>query len=455
MLIASLGCFFLALLSKESAMMYVGLVPLFIYFFTETSFKKIVQITGSTLFVAFVYIALHIKIIGSIGIKNIPVIDNSLLYTQDVIKQKATAIYILGKYLLLLIFPHPLSSDYSFDTIPIVSSLGNIGFLLAAAIHVYLLYYAIKKIKEKHILSFCIFFYLISMALASNIFMLIGTHMAERLLFLPSIAFCIASAYLLCILFKTDPNSKPTQGILRNTGTTLAAVVGLVLLAYSAKTYSRNKDWKSDTYLFGKDLQTVPNSAHMLFYYANNLANKDSLNSVTAPERELRLQKAQKSINKALSLYELFPDAHNVAGRVYYEQKNYEASFKSYSRAMEMNPGKGMYHNNAGTCLFSIGNFPEAAKAFQKAIDIDKYDADARANLGSAYGAMGEGYKNQGDLVNANKMFTQAIDNFKKATQIDPNYKSAYQFIGVTYKNMGDSVNGQIWLNKAASIKTK
>ncbi len=249
--------------------------------------------------------------------------------------------------------------------------------------------------------------------------------------------------------------SKLKAGLLNNTGTSLIAIVGILLIAYSAKTYSRNKYWKSDTVLFGHDLETVPNSAHMLFYYANNLANKDSLKSVSAPERELRLQKAQKSIQKALSLYELFPDAHNVSGRVYYEQKNYDASFKSYSRAMTLNPGKGMYHNNAGTCLFSIGNFPEAAKAFQKAIDIDKYDADARANLGSAYGAMGEGYKNQGDIVNANKMFTQAIDNFKKATQIDPNYKSAYQFIGVTYKNMGDSVNGQIWLNKAATIKTK
>lgn len=436
--------------------MYVGLVPLFIYFFTETPFKKIIQITGSTLLVAILYIALHIKIIGSLGIKNIPVIDNSLLYTQDVIKQKATAIYIMGKYFLLLIFPHPLSSDYSFDTIPIVSSLGNIGFLLALAVHVFLLYYAIKKIKEKHILSFCIFFYLISMALASNIFMLIGTHLAERLLFLPSIAFCIAVVYLLCKLLKIDlAGTRTRSGLIGNTNTQMLAIVGVLLLAYAIKTYSRNKDWKSDTFLFGKDLQTVPNSAHMLFYYANNLANKDSLKTVSDAEKKIRLEKAQKSINKALSLYELFPDAHNVAGRVYYEQKNYEASFKSYSRAMTLNPGKGMYHNNAGTCLFSIGNYPEAAKAFQKAIDIDKYDADARANLGSAYGAMGEAYKNQRDIVNANKMFSQAIESFKRATQIDPDYKSAYQFIGVTYQNMGDSVNGEIWLKKAASIKPK
>lgn len=454
MLIGTVVCFFLALLSKESAIVYVALAPLFIYFFTETSFKNNIKITASLGVVAILYIMLHMKIIGSIGIKNIPVIDNSLLYTSNVIEQKATAILIMGKYFLLLLIPHPLSSDYSFNTIPIVSSLANIGFLLALIFHVFLLYYAIKKIKEKHFLSFCILFYLGSMALASNIFMLIGTHLAERLLFFPSVAFCLVAVYFLCKLFKIDIFSSTKFNSLFKLNTTLLAVVGVVLLLYSIKTYSRNKDWKSDTYLFGRDIETVPNSAHMLFYYANNLANKDSLAAVKNPvEREQRLIKAQKSITKALKLYELFPDAHNVAGRIYYEQKNYDAAFKSYSRALEMNPSKGMYHNNAGTCLFSVGKFEEAARAFKKATEIDKYDVDAECNLGSAYGAMGENYKKQNNFEKANEMFAIAIQHFKKATQIDPNYKSAYQFIGITYKNMGDSINGDVWLQKAARIK--
>ncbi len=453
MMIGTLGCFFLALLSKESAIVYVALAPLFIYFFTETSFKNNIKITASLGVVAILYMMLHMKIIGSIGIKNIPVIDNSLLYTTNIIEQKATAIYILGKYFLLMVFPHPLSCDYSFNTIPIVS-IGNIGFLLAAAFHIFLLVFAIKKIKEKHFLSFCILFYLGSMALASNIIMLIGTHLAERLLFFPSVAFCLVAVYFLCKLFKIDIFDSSKFNSLFKVNTTLLGVVGVVLLLYSIKTYSRNKDWKSDTYLFGHDIETVPNSAHMLFYYANNLANKDSLAAVKNPaEKEQRLIKAQKSITKALKLYELFPDAHNVAGRIYYEQKNFDASFKSYSRALEMNPGKGMYHNNAGTCLFSVGKFEEAAKAFKKATEIDKYDVDAQCNLGSAYGAMGENFKIQKDFENATKNFNIAIEHFKKATQIDPNYKSAYQFIGITYNNMGDTINGSMWLQKAARIK--
>jgi len=450
--ILAMVSFFLALLSKESAIVYVALAPLFIYFFTETSTSKMIKIGGSFLAVALIYIALHISIIGSLGIKNIPVIDNSILFTSNVAHQKLTAILIMGIYFMLLLFPHPLSSDYSFDTIPIVTSIGNIGFLISLAFHLFILIYAIKKIKEKHLLSFCIFFYLISMALASNIFMLIGTHLAERLLFFPSIAFCIAIVYVFSKIFKVDiKTSNPFFSQAGNKNILILSVI--IVIAYSFKTVARNKDWKSDTTLFGKDIQTVPNSAHMLFYHANHMTNKDTLAAVSPQEKEYRLKTAQQNIEKALKLYELFPDAHNVAGKIYFEQKNYEAAFKSYSRASEMNPQKGMYHNNIGTCLFSIGNYAEAIKAFQKAIDIDKYDAEARCNLGSAYGAMGESYKMQNDLVSANQMFVKAIENFKKATEIKKSYKSAYQFIGLTYRNLGDEANAQIYLNKASSIK--
>jgi tetratricopeptide (TPR) repeat protein len=450
MLIASLGCFFLALLSKESAIIFVAIAPLFIYFFTETSFKKIITITGSAATVALLYIGLHIKILGSIGIKIIPIIDNSLLAAPNFIQQKATAIYIMGKYLLLLLFPHPLSCDYSFNTIPTVSSFGNFGFLLAISIHLFLLYYAIKKWKEKSFFSFCILFYLISMAMASNIFMLIGTHLAERLLFFPSITFCLALVYFICKLLKIDFYN-PVFALSKNT--TLVAVCLLILIPYSLKTFSRNKDWKSDTTLFAKDIKTVPNSSHMLFYYANNLANQDSLDVLSPEMKNARLSIALTNINKALAMYDLFPDAHNVAGRIYYAQNDFQSALKSYSRAMQMSPNKSIYHNNVGTALFAVGKYPEAAKEFQNAFDLNKYYAEAVFNLGSAYGAMGEIAKNSGDAAKSTQLFTTAIDRFQKAISMKPNYKSAYQFIGMTYRNMGDSANAKTYLDKAASIK--
>jgi protein O-mannosyl-transferase len=454
--IGFISCFFLALLSKESAIIFIGIVPLSIYFFTDADKKINLRLTISTIAVGLVYILIHYKIVGGIGIKNIPAIDNSLLITHNVMEQKMTAIKILGKYFLLLIFPHPLSSDYSYNTISIVTSIVDGGFILSLILNVSLLIFAIKKMKEKHFLSYCILFYFISMSITSNIFITIGTHMAERLLFFPSIAFCLALVYGFYRLFKLDfkdINSK--WKIFYSSGKQLLAAFVILFILFSFKTIDRNKDWKSNPTLFTQDVKTVPNSAHMLMYCADYLTNKDTLKTLSEKEKEIRLLKAKKIITKALNIYYPFPDAHYIYGKIWYELKNYDSAYAGYSHAMALNPGKAMYHNNVGTSLFSLGKYDEAAKEFIEAIKLDKNDPDPPFNLGSAYGSMGERYRLQNDPENANKMFGMAIPNFEKAIQLKPDYKSAYQFLGATYINMGDTAKGRIYIEKAEAIKQK
>jgi tetratricopeptide (TPR) repeat protein len=452
-LIAYLFYFFLALLSKESAVVFIGIVPLFIYFFTAQPLKKNLQLTFAAAGVAIVSLIIHKSVTGSIGLDNIPVIDNSLLATSSVFLQKATAVMIMGRYLLLLIFPHPLSSDYSFDTIPIVSGPGDPAFLAALAVHVFLLVYAIRKLKGKHLLSFCILFYLVSMAIASNIFMTIGTHLAERLLFFPSIAYCLALSYLICRSFKISiTEHTATFGMFMRTGKPYVFLMAALLLLFTLKTTARNKDWRSNGELFAKDMETVPNSAHMLMYYSDFLLKKDNLDKLSPEARQAQLLKAKASIERALKIYELFPDAHYLAGRARYELKDYEGAYKEYFRATSLNPGKAMYHNNAGTSLFALGRYSEAETEFEKAMDLNPADPDPPFNIGSAYGAMGEGYRVKGDSENAKKMFNMAIPNFQKAIRMKPDYKSAYQFLGATYMNMGDTLNGKAYLDKAAQV---
>jgi tetratricopeptide (TPR) repeat protein len=287
---------------------------------------------------------IHKSVVRSIGLDNIPVIDNSLMAATNVILQKATAVKIMGHYLLLLIFPHPLSSDYSFNAIPIVTRLGDAAFLAALAVHVFLFIYALKKFREKHLLSFCILFYFVSMSIASNIFMIIGTHLAERLLFLPSIAFCLALSYMICQLFKIK--ILETAALFKTfyqTSRPYVLIMGVLLVLFALKTTARNKDWKSNGTLFEKDIETVPNSAHMLMYYTDYLINDDSLKTLSAENKQARLLKAKNYIQKALKIYELFPDAHYLSGRIFYDVKDYESAYKEFNRAMTLNSGIAKY----------------------------------------------------------------------------------------------------------------
>lgn len=453
--IAFVVCFFLGMLSKESAIVFVAIVPLSIYFFTDTPLKENLKLTLSLVVVSIIYLCIHKAVIGGIALTNVPVIDNTLLVTNNFMQQRMTSILILGKYLLLLFIPSPLSCDYSFNTIPIVTSFANAGFLLALIVHVALLIFAIKKWKEKSVLAYSIFFYFISMSIASNIFILIGTHMAERLLFFPSIAFCLGLVYGFDKLLKLNVSIADSYKTFMAAGKPLLMVCVVVLFLFSIKTVARNKDWKSNGTLFEKDVQTVPNSAHMLMYYADYLSNKDSLAAMSPAAKEVRLAKAQKSILKALNIYELFPDAHYLSGRIYYEYKNFEASYKEYNRALTLNPGQSMYHNNAGTSLFALGRYPEAIKEFAKAEELNPTEADHPFNLGSAYGAMGESLRSKNDMVNATAMFNKAIEKFKRAIELNPNYKSAYQFMGFTYRSLGDTVNANAYLQKAEQTVMK
>jgi tetratricopeptide (TPR) repeat protein len=447
-------CFFLALLSKESAIVYVAIAPLFIWFFTERSFAQNLKLASAIAVTAIFYLFLHRSIIGGIALTNIPVIDNSLMVTSDTVLRKATAIFIMSKYLFLLVFPHPLSSDYSYNTIPLVSGMGDPKLLFSLAIHLGMLIYAIKKLKEKHILSFCILFYLVSMAIASNIFMIIGTHLAERLLFFPSIAFCLAITYLFSKSFKIDYRVLAAQfGQTFRSGKGFVFVCAAITLLYSIKTFARNKDWKSNGTLFKADIEKVPESAHMLMYYTDYLINKEELKKLSPDARKARLTLAQGYIRRALKIYELFPDAHYLNGRISYELNDYDNAYKEYFRALTLNPGKAMYHNNAGTALFATGKYMDAAEEFSKAMKLDPLDADPVFNLGSAFGAMGEVYKSQNDLANANKMFSEAIPNFEKAIKLNPEYKSAYKFLGATYVNMGQPEKGKPYLEKAEQLK--
>lgn len=452
-LILSLACFFLGLLSKESAIVFVGIVPLVLYFFSEIQPQKI--LINSLVFagVAVFYLLIHKSVIGSIGLDNIHVIDNSLAATQSFAEQRMTAILIMGKYLLLLLFPHPLSSDYSYNTIPNVTSLANIGFLLSFVLHIFLLVWALRNLKSKNILSFCILFYLISMAITSNIFMLIGTNMAERLLFFPSLGFCLAVVILLSKLFKTDPTEENTFSIMmKGKAKNIVVVCGVAALLFSFKTIDRNKDWKSNITLFTKDAETVPNSAHMLMYTTDYMMNKDTLKAIPEASKKEYLLKAQRTINKALNIYYLFPDGHFLSGRIWYDLGNYDSAKAHYDYASSLNPGKPIYHNNAGTCYFALGQYEQAAERFKKAEELSPDFADHPFNLGSAYGALGESYRVKGDRENANKLFMMAIGKFQRAIQLDPKYKSAYQFMGASYVNMGDTANGKLYLDRAAAM---
>ena len=108
---------FLACLSKEYGVLLVGLIPLMLVLFRGASWRAarsaVVPMAGA----AALYLAIRAGVVGFTSVESPELLNNPyLLATGE--ERLATKLFVLLKYLGLLIWPHPLAADYSYNQIP-------------------------------------------------------------------------------------------------------------------------------------------------------------------------------------------------------------------------------------------------------------------------------------------------------------------------------------------------
>ncbi|MBP8033259.1 MAG: glycosyltransferase family 39 protein, partial [Bacteroidia bacterium] len=178
------------------------------------------------------------------GVPDTEILNNPyLLATQQ--EQWATKVFVLLKYFTLCWFPHPLSSDYSFNTIQF-RTFASWDTLVSLVLHVGLLVAGVKLILKKHTLGFAIAVYFAFLLMIGNILMDIGATMGERLLFHSTIGFVIAFAWLILKGIEKVPGS-----LIAKRGV-FFLLLGTMTFLYGCKTWERNWDWKNDITLFLK-----------------------------------------------------------------------------------------------------------------------------------------------------------------------------------------------------------
>ena len=258
--------FFLALLSKENAITFVAIIPLVYYFFTKASMATILRQSLPFLGVAVLFLFVRAAVLGwDFGAPSKELMNNPFLKLENgqwvflsFMEKMAVVVYTLGKYLLLLVFPHPLTHDYYPRHVDLMS-WGDWQVILSLLLYLALLAYAIRGLMRKDWLSFGILFYLLTLSIVSNIVFPVGTNMSERFLFMPSVGFCLAVA-LLAYRWVIGSKNKATH--FSQFYPALGALL-LVLVLFSAKTYDRNKTWVDNFTLFTNDIQHSPNSAKL------------------------------------------------------------------------------------------------------------------------------------------------------------------------------------------------
>ena len=432
--------FALALLSKESSIVFAVAVPLLVWFFTNTEFKKIGLVGGWFLMIALCFLFLRWKILGAApGGIQASVMDNLLMATKDRGLQFTTAIALLGLYIKLFFIPHPLVSDYSFNQIALMG-WGDWHFILTSIVLLGMVVWGMYEWKKQSLVAYGIVFMAITVALISNVVIFIGTSFGERLMFTPLLGFCLIAGFYSHKL------------ILKNKNIGLVIVTG-VLFLFSIKTVSRNLAWKDNYTLHSTDVLLSPNSARAHFYYGNIISQDEYLNKIKDPVlRRATMDTALSEMRWTLRIYPAYADAFHKIGKLYLDLERFDSAGVYYAKALALNPWNSMYLNNYGNVLFHLGKLNEAKDAFEKSLLSNPNQTDALSNLGSVYGTLGQDLLNKNQVEEGRRNLKLAIDAFNKVIGIAPNYAPAYYMAGITFRTLGDEANAKAYIAKANAI---
>ena len=412
--------FLLAMLSKESPIGFVAIVPLTLYFFTKANLKQCV-ISGIPYFITVVvFVGLRFAFLDKVAANaSVAITENFFVGATTFATKLGTVLLIQLKYFAFLIFPHPLSFDYSYNQVPIVG-LTDYRAIISFVIITILFIYAIMNFKKKDIYAYCILFYFLSIAITSNLLMEIGAGMGERFLFIPSLGFCIAVVFLLAKLFNADVKNlefktSPKMGYL---------IVGIAVL-YSGKVWAGNEDWKSNLELFAKGAEVCPNSwrtQHCLAVEYKKLA----LGETNPANKQNYADSAIVHYKKSIAIYPYKADPWGDLGAIYFTMKNYDSAVKYLRHAVDtLNPALSSAAANLGTVYYTLGKYPEAISYYQKTVAVDPNNIIAQFNLA---------------VCDYNEhLYDSAAVNFKKALQVNPDYNDhkGFEYTATIYRLLG------------------
>lgn len=427
--------YFLALLSKESAITFLAVFPLAGWWYCKEGFGRVLKGSIPVLVVSVVFLLIRYAIIKDMATVNFSLADNHLVAAKDPLTRISSAIYVLGLYLKLLVIPHPLAFDYSYNQIPLTGP-GDWKFLLSLAAYAGMFFYALFRIKEKNLFSFAILFYLITLSVSSNLFIMIGTGMAERLLYTPSLGFCLIAGLM---IVKTSVKWNPAENFSLKTvpgrAPMLTTIGLLIFIAWSGKLLSASRVWKNNYTLYLSGVNNAPNSTRTHYYLGNYLVKPEFHKGKGEEETRKILRRGINSLHRSIEIYPRFSDPFTQLGVAHFRLNNNDSALYYYNRSAAINPQNATVQNNLGTVYFAAGKYQESLPYFLEAVRLNPTYSDAHMNVGSVYGTLGN--------------YEGALERFFLAGKYDPGNAQTWNYIGITYRLKGDENNAKMYLEKA------
>ncbi|OQS06981.1 transmembrane and TPR repeat-containing protein 4 isoform X1 [Thraustotheca clavata] len=292
-------CIFLATLSKETGATTFGIL-----FAIEIGRPCAANFSRLTYLVLFAIAFIQMRISWN-GVHTLYVwtkYENEFALMPFGLSKVLTITHLHGWYLWKLLWAQYLCYDYGFKTIDAIQGIGdirNVLTLMAYASVVALIFISIRGFRTSPL------FIISAMALcpfipAANVFFPVGTILAERLLYFPSVGFSLIVGVVIDVA--TTQRAKTTTRI-------IYALAIIIIYIGAMRARARNIEWVDEESLFASSLRVAPMSVKILSNAAKSILR-------TNPQR------ASLYLERAVALMPEYSLAH----------LNLAAAYGSYSK---------------------------------------------------------------------------------------------------------------------------
>ena len=360
----ALAGFFLALLSKESAITVLGLVIAVDLTFAlshRNGIRNLLWQRGVRWigFIGiFVLYLIMRKVAAGLGFsaENILALNNPLI-DQPLDHRILTAAGLFWKYCVLVLFPIKLSVDYSYNAIPVITSILAPEVIAGIVLGIAgLLLWAGAFLKRWPCVFFALSLFFVPYSAVSQTLVLINAIFQERFLYLP-----VLGLFALCGLgFEYLEKYRKMVAI---------ALAALIFVVYSTRTIIRNADWQDDLTLYQSAVTAYPKSAKMQHALGDALSERG------------RISGAETAYRKALSIRESALTYNNL-GNLYAATGRFKGATAAYQKAVEIEPDYVEAYMNKGLAAMQAGQITDAHSAFERAAMLDPTNAEIFYNLG-------------------------------------------------------------------------
>uniref|UniRef100_A0A4W4E0N2 dolichyl-phosphate-mannose--protein mannosyltransferase n=1 Tax=Electrophorus electricus TaxID=8005 RepID=A0A4W4E0N2_ELEEL len=254
---------------------------------------------------------------------------------------------------------------------------------------------------------------------ATNLFFYVGFVVAERVLYIPSMGFCLLVAVGTRALWVRLKSSSSRRLV-------LACSASLVLL-FGVKTVLRNQDWHNEEVLYRSGITVNPAKGKMA--------------------------EAERAYRNALYYRRNMADMLYNLGLLLQENRKFSEALHYYKLAIGSRPTLASAYLNTGIILMNQGHLEEAKRTFLTCADIpDENLKDPHAHKSSVTSCL----YNLGKLLHEQGHQEEALSVYKEAIQKMPRQfapQSLYNMMGESYMRLNKLSEAGHWYRESLRVK--